>query len=556
MLLLGAVLHAAAEAGTAAPGAVAAEAVASGPAQAGAAPAGTAIEKVIGSDAGLAAEDRRLAAVFAEAQQEKEGPIDADGVSLLDDQRRWLASLDECAGDDTVHCLLERYHNRAKELWGAMPFVLEVRAPLKAADQERLIGLFHWMTADDLNTVTQDDNSEALSEASCRFFERFPREAAVLFAANNYSSRDAWTPICHTIEVGERVPAMGRLVDVLAIIEAGSRECGGTMYFGHQRDQLVTRILAVVDVHPDLAAYDSERRHDDEKELGYHPDVAHWGLQGLWQKRRYAELEQAIAVAKTALAADYRRRFGLGAAEAGRVADYYVGNLIDKYTRSSGASSTFDYYSLCYTREDLDGYLRSGKVPAKECPNREYAEPGEPAVLRRLLGLAIVNDYPLAVVKRLLAEGAGVNPPAQRESRESLLMLAAARADVIGALLGAGANPNETNDFGKTALMYAAQEGNGEGVRRLLAAGAEVDAATTTRGICGPQIIGRTALMYAARQGTPEVVRMLLAAHADVKRADSASRNAAAYAAANRSLPPAERQKLVATLAVQGGGRP
>jgi uncharacterized protein len=70
-----------------------------GPTQAGAAPAGTAIGKVIGSDAGLAAEDRRLAAVFAEAQREKERPIDADGVSLLDDQRKWLAGLDECASD-------------------------------------------------------------------------------------------------------------------------------------------------------------------------------------------------------------------------------------------------------------------------------------------------------------------------------------------------------------------------------------------------------------------------------------------------------------------------
>jgi hypothetical protein len=89
----------------------------------------------------------------------------------------------------------------------------------------------------------------------------------------------------------------------------------------------------------------------------------------------------------------------------------------------------------------------------------------------------------------------------------------------------------------------------------VVSSGAEVDAATTTRGICGPQITGRTALMYAARQGAPEVVRMLLAAHADAKRADSASRNAAAYAAANRSLPPAERQKLVATLVVPGGSR-
>ncbi len=578
MLLLGMALPAAAaaaaEAGLAAP--AAAGAAATGPMPAGPAPAGSAalgpsfdcgratraIEKVICSDAGLAAEDRRLAEVFAEARREKEEPIATDGVSLLDEQRKWLAERDECADDDAVRCLLGRYHSRAMELWAAMPFVLHVRVPLKAADEERLIGLFHWMSADDLNTVTQDDNDEALSAASCRFFERFPREAEVVFAANSYSSRDAWTPICHTIDVAERLPAMDRLVHLLASIEAGSRECGGTIYYGHQRDQLVTRILAVVDVHPDLAAYDQERRHDaadEEKELGYHPDVAHWGLQGLWQKRRYAELRRAVAVARPALAADYQKRFGLAAAAADRVADYYIGKLTDKYTRISGASSTLEYYSLCYTRQDLDGYLRSGKMPARECPYHEDAEPGRPAALRRLLGLAIVNDYPLAVVKRLLAAGASVNPPAppaQRESRESLLMLAAARADVIGVLLGAGANPNAANAFGKTALMYAAQERNAAGVRRLLAAGAEVDAATTTMEFCGPHITGRTALMYAARRGAPEVVRMLLAAHADAGRSDSAGRNAAAHAAANRSLAPAERQKLVAMLAVPGAGKP
>ncbi len=92
---------------------------------------------------------------------------------------------------------------------------------------------------------------------------------------------------------------------------------------------------------------------------------------------------------------------------------------------------------------------------------------------------------------------------------ETPLMRAAAAGDtaMIKAILGKGANPNDTNEAGETALMFAAERGHFAGVQALLAAGSAVDARSTT---------GETALMYAARRGHMSVVQSLVAAGADV----------------------------------------
>ena len=82
---------------------------------------------------------------------------------------------------------------------------------------------------------------------------------------------------------------------------------------------------------------------------------------------------------------------------------------------------------------------------------------------------------------------------------------------MAGALLAAGADPNRALPFGETPLMTASRAGNVDVVGRLLAAGAEVDAATA-EGAYGEQ----TALMWAVAQGHAAVVEVLLAHGADV----------------------------------------
>jgi uncharacterized protein len=513
------------------------------------------VEKTICSDAELTALDRRLASVFAEAERELAPRTGA----LLAAQRDWLRLREGCRTReevaDRVQCLFDQYDQRIHDLVLALPVLARLRRPVSAARASEVMAVFHWMTPGELYDATTDANRDALAEVSCRFFELHPQEAAELFRANDYSTRDAWRPLCSTIDIVTQVPATSRLLSALETISGDAEDprCLGTMQHGIVRTQMVARIMAVVDGAPDLDATGRGEAGADGG-LNRHLALALWGMQGLWEKRRYADLREGVARARPALAADYARRFHLAAARADRLADYHIQRLIEVYAgRISNPSP--GSYSLCLSTADLDGYLATGKVPHKECPYTELADPAAQATLRRLLGLAIVNDYPTPAVRRLIAAGARLDPPdlgAQaQESRESLLMLAAARADVIDALLAAGADPNRRNAFAKTALMYAVQERNLPGVRRLLQAGADVNAATTVGEPClVVQPGGRTALMYAAWQATPAIVQALLDAHADPGPADAHGKTAADYVDANRRLSREERLAAKAMLRI------
>ena len=74
-------------------------------------------------------------------------------------------------------------------------------------------------------------------------------------------------------------------------------------------------------------------------------------------------------------------------------------------------------------------------------------------------------------------------------------------ADIGGAVLAAGADPNHADDRGRTALSEAASGGHGRVVARMLAAGARRDAADAD---------GLTALVHACRRGYANIVDMLV----------------------------------------------
>ncbi|MEU8544493.1 ankyrin repeat domain-containing protein [Streptomyces sp. NPDC048717] len=115
---------------------------------------------------------------------------------------------------------------------------------------------------------------------------------------------------------------------------------------------------------------------------------------------------------------------------------------------------------------------------------------------------AAVHNRPGAV-RLLLAAGADPGRASGEDSVDLPLCGAACggHTEVVRALLAAGAAPDQEEEFGYTALAWAARLGHTEVARELLAAGADP-------GRPGPD--GLDPLMAAARRGSSSLVRTLL----------------------------------------------
>ncbi|HYG84766.1 MAG TPA: ankyrin repeat domain-containing protein [Azospirillum sp.] len=134
--------------------------------------------------------------------------------------------------------------------------------------------------------------------------------------------------------------------------------------------------------------------------------------------------------------------------------------------------------------------------------------------------LAILHHTPsLAAVL-----GAGQNPNQRLENGKTPLMLAAEAGlrEATRQLLDRGASPNLRTRDGATAIMYAAWNGREDVVSLLADAGADVNTGNDD---------GKTALMAAAARGHAGVVRVLLARGATVDRAANHGWTALMYAA-------------------------
>ncbi|MCB2067239.1 MAG: ankyrin repeat domain-containing protein [Erythrobacter sp.] len=106
---------------------------------------------------------------------------------------------------------------------------------------------------------------------------------------------------------------------------------------------------------------------------------------------------------------------------------------------------------------------------------------------------------------------------------ETGLHITAARSDLTWTrfLLQEGANPNITDNQGRTPLIVASQAGFIEGVRALVAGGALIDVANRT---------GETPLIAAVHSGNLEMIELLVESGADPDRPDNTGRSARDYA--------------------------
>lgn len=119
-----------------------------------------------------------------------------------------------------------------------------------------------------------------------------------------------------------------------------------------------------------------------------------------------------------------------------------------------------------------------------------------------------VHHNDLESVDLLIKAGANVN--AANDYGVTPLALACTNRNgaMVTTLLKAGANPNVAQWTGETPLMTCSATGTAEGVKALVAKGADTSATEKKK--------GQTALMWAVAESHPEVVRALIAGGADV----------------------------------------
>ncbi len=123
------------------------------------------------------------------------------------------------------------------------------------------------------------------------------------------------------------------------------------------------------------------------------------------------------------------------------------------------------------------------------------------------------------VVDELIAQHADVNV-VQTSSGMTPLIEAAnhGNVDAVKSLLAAGANVNAEDDYGRSALNCASEGGYTEVVKVLLAAGADVNHVT--------KYGKESSLIVASYNGYSEIVKLLLDAKADFKLEDSRGKTA------------------------------
>lgn len=173
-------------------------------------------------------------------------------------------------------------------------------------------------------------------------------------------------------------------------------------------------------------------------------------------------------------------------------------------------------------------FMRS-KRPAAHVPKQP-----NPCLLLAILALAVTMTGAASAQDPLLIEAArhqdaeavhlllkeGANPDDRQADGATALHWAVYHEDVntVASLIEAGANVNAVNRLGASPLYLAAKSGHGNLIERLLGAGADPNLALP---------LGETPLMTAARSGTAEGVRHLLVAGADVNASESSHQQTA-----------------------------
>jgi len=327
----------------------------------------------------------------------------------------------------------------------------------------------------------------------------------------------------------QRLPAIASLLEVIRRVGAGGED-SGTYHSGQEHDAQAIATETRAATRP-WATSPPTRAGAHEGAWHYRFDqrmrefLEAWSFNEPWNRREYQTLLELIGPAETSYARYLESAFGVQADTARIDAVQVIQALI-------GAR-----------------FL----VPSQfSSDNTELYFPSTPLHRAVMVRDRAAFDAALAHVKNAPKQTAREQTLPAAEIVSEALMDAIEWPYALDRLLATGADPNHGNSFGKTALMVAAHFDRVDSIRRLLQAGANVNAATVAvqeSWMEGPERVGRTALMYAAENAGPTVIKALLDAGANPDARDSEGHGMEFYLSNNPRFSSAERALGVRGLA-------
>jgi hypothetical protein len=271
--------------------------------------------------------------------------------------------------------------------------------------------------------------------------------------------------------------------------------------------------------------------------------IAQWGFDSLSRFRLARDFESGERAALAALARYYEHSFGVSNSKA--AASAAVDNIIAASFVVRGTRGPDRNYSVSTLETEADAVRRQVDDFVK---GRSTDAPGRD-VFRSALLIGISPTAVEAFIK------AGTNLGGETKfgtlGLEPMLFFALEHPDEVRALLDGGADINEGNAFGKTALMYAAHYDLADTVTLLLGRGADVTKRTNALNAAETliQFDSRTALMYAAENASERVIRALIEAGSDTCAKDTGNRDVWSYVQRSRRLPNDDRARVALLIA-------
>ncbi|HEU5048052.1 MAG TPA: ankyrin repeat domain-containing protein [Rickettsiales bacterium] len=478
--------------------------------------------------------DREMAEALANARnQSQDDPAEEHALQVR--QEHWRKNLNErCVTlqkekadvrRSELDCLRTAYRERLVVL--NRP---DISLPLTDEKVYEMAAYLGDKTCADISRIGEVESPQALREFSCRYFTIDPKQAARIFGSCR--NMEQFAPVCDQSRKADTIVGLSQYISQLEYMRGGST-CAENVNSSHYRSAKIDELLLLNDGDVDPVMLKQVDMFDENQPSNpIATQIQRWSQQGLWEKAQYQTLKRLRVPAEEGLVAYYIQKFKWNPAKARKVAQYYMVYLANDYLGGGGnASGVVRVADL----NDLDIYLKGDDAARARYKNQ----------LGRFLRLAVVNDYPLDNIRKLLDDGAPVDGGG-RGKVDTPLMQAALRPDVIRLLLERGANINAQNHFGKTALMYAIEYGNKKAITALMTHKPDVSLSTFDTEECESSSIaleagGRTALMYAAWYSTPDIIRELIAYGADPSTKDSEGETSFNYLDKNATLSSSER---------------